>query len=200
MTITGGSFNINDGIFEVREDGSMYATNAYILGGGLNINDRFIVDSDGSMHATDAYITGGGLNINNDRFIVNSDGSVYASALSITASADSNIDLINIGNNQFRIDRNGTIFSKQLLSDTIYVNDISKCNFNVWDEQCNVVNNCIKNQNHVYVETLAKYYVKLPENIKITVSFYDNSQPIGQRIGNPVELSDDDTLKFPEIL
>lgn len=30
--------------------GSMYATNVYILGGGLNINDRFIVDSDGSMH------------------------------------------------------------------------------------------------------------------------------------------------------
>jgi hypothetical protein len=159
VTITGGSFNINDGIFEVREDGSMYATNAYILGDGLNINDRFIVDSEGSMHATDAYITGGGLNINNDRFIVNSDGSVYASALSITASADSNIDLINIGNNQFLIDQNGTIFSKQLLSDKIYINDISKCNFNIWDEQCNVVNNCIKNQNHVYVETLAKYYV-----------------------------------------
>ena len=59
MTITGGSFNINDGIFEVIEDGSMYATNAYILGDGLNINDRFIVDSEGSMHATDAYITGG---------------------------------------------------------------------------------------------------------------------------------------------
>ena len=58
VTITGGTFNINDGRFEVTPDGTMYATDAYILGGGLNINDRFIVDNDGSITATSGIIAG----------------------------------------------------------------------------------------------------------------------------------------------
>lgn len=64
VTITGGTFNINDGHFEVTPDGTMYATDAYILGGGLNINDRFIVDNDGSITATSGKIAG--FNITNE--------------------------------------------------------------------------------------------------------------------------------------
>lgn len=77
VAITGGTFNINDGRFEVTPDGTMYATDAYILGGGLNINDRFIVDNDGSITATSGIIAGFEINPDSLYFYNSSETEIY---------------------------------------------------------------------------------------------------------------------------
>lgn len=100
-----GNFNIKDKAIwnNISQYGGTQTTGVYLGTDGIQLGQRFKVDTYGNVTASNLTINGGSINLGNGTFQVSSQGAVTASNLTLNGGS------INLGNGVFQVSSSGAV-------------------------------------------------------------------------------------------